>query len=64
MDLTEYINYIAALLYGVWGFERGLNQYEYENINNTKFFVDKIIKGLCGSVIYINPFFYMIIIFL
>ena len=45
---------------GILGFNRGINQYEYEYINDNYykkpyFYTNKIGYGIFGLLIYINP---------
>lgn len=53
------ILYLTWSLWGILGFKRGIDQYEYEYkyLNNkmTYIYTEKIIYWIIGFIIYINP---------
>ena len=63
--MQSYINiftrkkllYFTGVGWGILGFYRGINYYEYYHKHENKhyFYTDKIFNGLSGLIIYINP---------
>lgn len=54
------ILYVTGSLWGMLGYKRGINNYEYEYSNNqynkmTYLYIDKISYGIYGICLYINP---------
>ena len=54
--------YLTGTGWGILGFTRGINQYDYEYINENHykkpyFYTNKIGSGIAGLIIYINPCF-------
>ena len=49
--------YFTGVGWCVLGFNRGLNNYDYNHNHDRKnyFYTDKIFYGLCGLLIYVNP---------
>lgn len=51
--------FFTGTFWGITGYMRGLNQYEYKYKNDNKpyLYTNKITTGLWGFIIYINPCF-------
>ena len=65
---SKNLSYLSGTGWGLLGFKRGLNkyQYEYDNDNYYKkpfFYTDKIGFGIMGLLIYIIPSFLPITIY-
>lgn len=74
MIIKKYQLYTAIICYTTWcglGFIRGTNSYKYSHIKNSHYkyekkepylYLDYIVYGLFGIIIYGNPVFYPLLI--
>lgn len=64
----NFLLYLTGTSWGILGYKRGVNEYNYEFKNNkynnkTYLYTDKIFNGFIGIFIYVNPCFLPITIY-
>ena len=64
-SIKNGVRFIAMWAWPVLGFYRGLNSYNYNYVKNklyrhsNPFYIDKIVWGAVGTLIYLNPINYI-----